>query len=130
MPRRRGHVWDLTVGHVRQAGEELAQVGKGIKATPPTTFNQRVRSAFVRRRIAASQLGIIIEGFVVDLHTRGHVLTCIQSYAQVVEHFSRWLTMRRLAVEQIDDLVVERFLHGHLPHCHCLKPAGGANFFL
>ena len=81
------------------------------------------RSAFVRRRIAASQLGIIIEGFVLDLHARGHVLTCIQSYAQVVEHFSRWLTMRRLPVEQIDDSVVERFLHGHLPHCHCPKPA-------
>lgn len=81
------------------------------------------RSASVRRRMAASQLGIILHRFVLDLHARGHALACIKSYAQVAEHFSQWLGTRRLALRQIDESVVNRFVRGHLPHCHCPKPA-------
>jgi hypothetical protein len=47
------------------------------------------RSARVRHRMAASQLGIIIHRFVLDLHARGHALGSIQSYGQIAEHFSR-----------------------------------------
>ena len=81
------------------------------------------RSAFVRRRMAASQLGIILHHFVLDLYARGHALTCIQSYGQIAEHFSCWLGMRRLTLRQIDESAVESFVHGHLPHCRCPRPA-------
>lgn len=81
------------------------------------------RSAVVRRRMAASQLGIILHRFATDLHGRGHALAAIQSYTQVAEHFSRWLAAQRLSLWQIDDAVVERFLRRHLPHCRCSKPA-------
>ena len=81
------------------------------------------RSSFVRRRMAASHLGIILHVFVLDLHARGHTLNCIQSYGQIVEHFSRWLAMRHLALREVDEAVVERFLSGHLLHCHCPRPA-------
>ncbi|MGD0253450.1 MAG: hypothetical protein ABSC01_12215 [Verrucomicrobiota bacterium] len=73
--------------------------------------------------MAASHLGIILQGFVLDLHARGRALLCIQSYGQIAEHFSRWLAMRHLVQHQIDESVVERFVCRHLSHCHCPRPA-------
>ena len=81
------------------------------------------RSAFVRRRMAASHLGIILDDFALDLQARGHVLTVIQSYGQIAEHFSRWLATQHLPMRQLDELVVEQFICGHLSHCHCPRPA-------
>ena len=42
---------------------------------------------FVRRRMAASHLGIILEQFALDLQTRGYAVSTVQSYVQVTEHF-------------------------------------------
>lgn len=103
----------------RKGGEVLGTVVFASIAMIEKLF----RSAFVRRRMAASQLGIILHRFVLDLHVRGHTLACIQSYGQIAEHFSRWLAERGLLLRQIDDAVVERFLCGHLRHCHCPRPA-------
>jgi len=81
------------------------------------------RSALVRRRMAEGRLGIILQEFVQDLHVRGHAHSCVQSYAQVIEHFFRWLAQQRLALRSVDEPVMERFLRGHLPRCHCPRPA-------
>jgi integrase/recombinase XerD len=81
------------------------------------------RSAFVRRRMAAGQLGIILHRFVVDLRSRGHTLFTIQAYGQAAEHFSRWLGLQGLSAQEIDESVVEKFLLRHLPRCGCPKPA-------
>ena len=104
---------------MRKGGEVLGTVRFASIAMIETVF----RSAFVRRRMAASQLGIILHRFVLDLHARGHVPTCVQHYGQIAEHFSRWLATRGLSLREIDDSVVERFVRRHLPHCHCPKPA-------
>lgn len=82
-----------------------------------------LQSAFVRRRMAGSHLGIILEEFVLDLQARGHAQTCVQSYGQIAEHFSRWLGTQSLALSQVDEGVVERFVRGHLPRCACPRPA-------
>lgn len=81
------------------------------------------RSPLVRRRIAASYLGIILEEFVVHLHGRGHALNCIHFYEQIIEHFFRWLGAERVRLNRIDEAVMERFIIEHLPHCKCPKPA-------
>lgn len=78
---------------------------------------------FVRRRMAASHLGIILEQFALDLQARGYAVSTVQSYVQVIEHFSRWLGGRRLAAGEIDERVVERFVAGHLCRCRCPIPA-------
>ena len=78
---------------------------------------------FVRRRMAASHLGIILEQFALDLQTRGYAVSTVQSYVQVTEHFSRWLGRRRLAVREIDERVVDSFVGGHLCRCRCPIPA-------
>jgi len=81
------------------------------------------KSAFVRRRMASSHLGIILAAFIADLKERGHAMTCIQAYGQVAEHFSRWLGTQQFALSQIDESMVERFVRGHLPRCSCPRPA-------
>jgi len=47
-PGFRGDVFDLPVGHLWQAGEDIAQVSVRIKPAPAATLHQRVkdRSAF------------------------------------------------------------------------------------
>ena len=81
------------------------------------------KSSWVRRRMRVAHLSIILEGFVLHLERRGHVLTCIQSYAQIAEHFFYWLGDQHISLKQIDNLVVERFLFEHLPRCKCPRPA-------
>jgi integrase/recombinase XerD len=73
--------------------------------------------------MAASHLGIIIQGFALDLQARGYVKTCIQAYTQIVEHFSRWLKHRAISVRRIDCRTVTRFMRRHLPRCSCPVPA-------
>jgi integrase/recombinase XerD len=78
---------------------------------------------FVRRRMAASHLGIILEQFALDLQARGYAVTTVHSYTQVTEHFSRWLGRRRFAVLEIDQQTVDRFIDSHLSCCRCPIPA-------
>ncbi|MCC7375680.1 MAG: tyrosine-type recombinase/integrase [Verrucomicrobiales bacterium] len=78
---------------------------------------------FVRRRMAASHLGIILEHFALDLQARGYAVSTVQFYVQVAEHFSRWLGGRRLTVREIDEQVVDKFVREHLPRCRCPIPA-------
>ena len=81
------------------------------------------RSRVARQRMASSHLGIIIEQFALDLHERGYAKTCIQSYAQITEHFSRWLKRRALSPKKIDHGLITRFISRHLPRCSCSLPA-------
>ena len=78
---------------------------------------------FVRRRMAASHLGIILEHFALDLQARSYAVSTVQFYVQVAEHFSRWLDARRLSVREIDERAVDSFVRGHLPRCRCPVPA-------
>jgi site-specific recombinase XerD len=80
------------------------------------------RSRVVRRRMADSHLGIILSDFALFLVARGHVLTSLQAYVQVAEHFSRWLGEHGLPLHQIGETLVEQFVRGHLPRCRCPKP--------
>lgn len=81
---------------------------------------------FVRRRMAASHLGIIIERFALDLQARAYAVSTLQSYVQVAEHFSRWLGRRRLPVGEIDEQTVRGFIREHLPRCRCPVPAASS----
>ena len=80
-------------------------------------------SAFVRCRMAASHLGIILEDFARDLENAGYLRSTIQDYLRVAEHFSFWLARRHLSVRQITAELTNRFVRLHLPRCCCPKPA-------
>ena len=96
-----------------------------VFARYPSGFSRNtiIQKLFVRRRMAARHLGIILEQFALDLQARGYALSTVQSYVQVTEHFSRWLGGRRLAVREIDERVDDRFVGGHLCRRRCPIPA-------
>ena len=105
------------MGH-EEAWRVLKTLGVFEAAMIETLFRSRV----VRRRMADSHLGIILSEFALFLEARGHVLTSLQVYVQVAEHFSRWLGERGLLAHEIGETAVEQFVRGHLPHCRCPKP--------
>lgn len=43
----------------------------------------------------------------------------IRQYRSIVAHFARWMTRHGIAVAQINEEVVRRFLSRHLPACRC-----------
>src|SRR5258707_975142 len=81
------------------------------------------RSALVRRRMAASHLGIILFQFALHLHARGYSLGCLHCYVEVAEHLSRWMGKRALKLAKLSETAVERFVRSHLPTCKCPRPA-------
>ena len=103
---------------MKKHGGLLKTLGGFKTAMIETLFRSRV----VRRRMADSHLGIILSDFALFLEARGHVLTSLQAYVQVSEHFSRWLGEHGLPVHEIGETLVEQFVRGHLTHCRCPKP--------
>lgn len=79
--------------------------------------------AFMRRRMAASHLGIILFDFALYLRDSGYAVRSLHQLLAVVEHFSHWMSTRSLRVSDLDEAVVERFVCSHLPRCGCPKPA-------
>ena len=77
----------------------------------------------MRRRMAASHLGIILFDFALYLRDNGYALRSLHQHLAIAEHFSRWMSARSLRVSDLDEAVVEQFLHSHLPRCRCSKPA-------
>jgi hypothetical protein len=71
----------------RKCGGVLKTLPSSELATIEKVFSGR----WVRRRMAANHLSIILAGFVQHLHARGYTRPVIHRYCQVVEHFGRWL---------------------------------------
>ena len=83
-------------------------------------------SAYVRRRMAASHLSIILEDFARDLEKAGYFRSTIREYLRVAEHFSYWLVRRHLSATEMTAELVHRFVRLHLPRCRCPKPANSS----
>ena len=83
-------------------------------------------SAYVRHRMAASHLGIILEDFACDLKKAGYLRCTIQEYLRVAEHFSRWLSRHQLNAREISGELIQRFIRAHLPRCRCPQPANSS----
>jgi integrase/recombinase XerD len=86
----------------------------------PIVFGDRVR-----RRMTSNHLGIVLADFVEHLQSLGYASWTIRNYAGAVEHFGCWLKCRHLDSSRISPELVCSFLHRHLDHCHCPKPARG-----
>lgn len=79
--------------------------------------------AFMRRRMAASHLGIIRFDFALYLRDSGYALRRLHPLLAVEEHFAHWMNPQSLRVLDLDEAVVERFVCSHLPGCRGPKPA-------
>jgi integrase/recombinase XerD len=87
-------------------------------------IEQVFRSARVRHRLQQSLLGPIFSDVTAHLVGRGYAISAVQQYIQSIEHFDRWLRRTHRLAAEVDEPVIARFLHRHLPRCRCPAPAG------
>jgi integrase/recombinase XerD len=74
-----------------------------------------------RRRCADTLLESSAEAYIQYLTRRGYAQQTMRYYLSVLAHFFHWLVREHVALSDIDEIIVARFLHRHLPHCRCSK---------
>ncbi|WOD18026.1 tyrosine-type recombinase/integrase [Paraburkholderia kirstenboschensis] len=72
------------------------------------------------RLLEDSVLAASRQAYVGYLQSHGYALHTIGHYLASVAHFSRWLTRKRIRLDQIDENLVRQFIFVHLPNCDCL----------
>ena len=70
-------------------------------------------------RLTGSVLSAQAVPYVRYLVAHRYSVSSIRNYLSCVVHFSYWLKKRRDGLHCIDELLVQRFLDGHLPQCDC-----------
>jgi len=69
--------------------------------------------------IAASKLQVHADGFIRHLLAQGYSRETVFAYRAAVAHFAHWITVRKIALRQLDERVITRFCTQHLPVCRC-----------
>src|SRR3970040_2407721 len=72
-----------------------------------------------RTWLSASVLSPSAASYVASLQRHGYSAPIAGAYLHAVGHFAYWLTEEHLALRQLDESVVRRFLTTHLPNCRC-----------
>lgn len=80
-------------------------------------------SRVIARLRGGACLGKSLDAFALDLIGAGYVDTTIQSYLRAAGHFDYWLCQERIALSQMDETVIHRFMN-HLLECQCSVPIG------
>jgi site-specific recombinase XerD len=65
-----------------------------------------------------SVLAPYVTGYWQHLVRRGYADHTVTMYLYSVAHFARWMRRSRVAVCDLTDDVVRRFITEHLPHCN------------
>ncbi|MFM0557868.1 site-specific integrase [Paraburkholderia sediminicola] len=71
------------------------------------------------RQLDDSVLAASRPAYVGYLQGHGYALHTIGHYLASVAHFSRWLSSKRIRLDQIDENLVRQFISVHLPSCDC-----------
>ncbi|MFM0047283.1 site-specific integrase [Paraburkholderia sediminicola] len=71
------------------------------------------------RQLDDSVLAASRPAYVGYLQSHGYALHTIGHYLASVAHFSRWLSSKRIRLDQIDENLVRQFISVHLPSCDC-----------
>lgn len=74
------------------------------------------------RRLRDSALAPHVHCFIEHLTQHRYSRRTIRGYVRCFAHFARWAAQSRLAIKQVDERCVRRFLDDHLPRCNCPKP--------
>ena len=70
----------------------------------------------------ASPLAAYVDAFTRYLSERRHASKTIRKYLSCLAHLGRWMSQCQLDIECIDEGLVRRILHDHLPRCDCAWP--------
>jgi len=83
----------------------------------------RLLEHFVHRDwLIDSALDVITTPFIDSLRTQRYADGTIHDLLSALAHFAHWLSVKDLAVSDIDKALSDRFISSHLPHCRCPAP--------
>lgn len=83
----------------------------------------RLLSKFVHRDwLIGSALDVITALYVDSLRAQRYTDGTIDDLLSALAHFAHWMKIKDLVISNIDETLVDRFLHVHLPHCQCPEP--------
>ena len=63
-----------------------------------------------------------VDAVVDDLECSQYASSTIKTYIACIAHFARWSDQCQLALKEVGEEAVSRFLGEHLPHCDCPSP--------
>jgi integrase/recombinase XerD len=83
----------------------------------------RLLASFVHRAwLVDSALEGIATSYLDCLRTQRYAEDTIYDLLSAVAHFAHWMKFKELVTSNIDEALVDRFVHTHLPHCRCPAP--------
>lgn len=85
---------------------------------------QFFRNSRTIARLRATALGRGLDELAEYLHARGHSHVTGQDYLRGAAHFGYWIVAEKIAIPEINEEVVARFLRDHAPQCRCPVPRG------
>ena len=75
-----------------------------------------------RERLTNGPLSGLVVEYVESLQTRRYADGTLQAYLRCLAHFSYWMRGEGLTAEDVDQLLIARFIRHHLPTCTCPAP--------
>jgi len=81
----------------------------------------RLRSGHIlaRRWFAKAGLEAHADAYIRYLTEHGYAVPTVECYFRCVAHFVHWAVQQHAAFHDVGDALIDRFIHGHLPHCQC-----------
>lgn len=74
-----------------------------------------------QRWFAEAGFGAHADSYCRYLTERGYGQGTVESYFRSVAHFVHWISRQGNSLHEAGDGLIDRFLYGHLPHCHCAR---------
>lgn len=82
-----------------------------------------VIASLVRREwLVDGLLSPLATAYVHHLRTRRYADNTVRAYLKAITHFAYWGGMGGVGLDQINETVINRFIHDHLPSCDCPAP--------
>lgn len=75
-------------------------------------------------RLRSTPLGNAVDDLAEYLHARGHAHVSGQDYLRGAAHFGYWIAAEGIAVSEVHEEVITRFLDEHVPQCRCAIARG------
>ena len=64
----------------------------------------------------------VVTPYIHHLRAQRYADNSIRSYLKAVAHFSYWASIEHIKLSRINEVLIDRFIHSHLPVCDCPAP--------
>lgn len=85
----------------------------------PTHSRLRPGHILAKRWFVKAGLGVYVDSYRRYLIERGYRQVTVESYFRSVAHFVHWTSGQGIDLRERGNSLIDRFIYGHLPHCHC-----------